>query len=704
MTLHRSTVLLIVLGLALHGCGRQPAPPRVEGQVQLAGRSNFEGARVFVPGTARVSYTDGQGRFVLDRLPLGEFEMVVEMEGYQPVRRALTLEAGETYRIVQPIQLSPFPLQAELGGIRGTVVLEDQEEREGTMVMVQGQGVNRTLAVDPSSGLFAIESLLPGRYQLHAFKSGYVTYGDEVEVAAGEDVEFGEIVLAAGESVRTATRAGIWGRVTLEDSGDASGVLVSVEGTSWLAMTDESGRFELSGVSLGRHDVAFQKSGYETEKVKGVVLRPGSSKRLEVALASRKTGPQSGAVKGFVQFEGGFDTDLSGIKIVLEASLTYQTTTAANGGYLISAMAPGLYRLRVEGEGIEPYDLLGISIRAGETTSVPLIVLSRSETLVSEEMETQLAGIALLDGRSDHQGTLVQIEGTNRLTTTDSQGLYTFQDVPTGVYRLAFHHAGFRSEAVEDVQILRGQSWTLGPVTLFEELERPYVLETDPADRATGVKVDEFIDIIVVFSQRMDGASVKRAVTIMPPVKHQVYFGGGSTKSDADRLHIRFFRDGTPTIELDQEYMVRIDKKARSLLGVEMEEPHEFSFRTSGPLIVYNYPEDGADDVFLTYDDYIILDFNTRVDYASFMKSLSINPRADSEPILLPEKVPAGARVKLEIDLKDDTLYTVTVSPRVRTPEGKRFDNTPYQFSFRTGSIEGKEDAIDDLIFERDFE
>ena len=41
-----------------------------------------------------------------------------------------------------------------------------------------------------------------------------------------------------------------------------------------------------------------------------------------------------------------------------------------------------------------------------------------------------------------------------------------------------------------------------------------------------------------------------------------------------------------------------------------------------------------------------------------------------SEPILLPEKIPVGYRVKLEVDLQDDTTYTVTISSRARTPEG----------------------------------
>ena len=134
-----------------------------------------------------------------------------------------------------------------------------------------------------------------------------------------------------------------------------------------------------------------------------------------------------------------------------------------------------------------------------------------------------------------------------------------------------------------------------------------------------------------------------------------------------------------------------------------MGEPYEFSFETSGPLIVKTFPEDGAEDLFFGVDDYLIVDFNTQVDYASFMRSIRINPHPVSEPILLPERVPAGNRVKLEVDFNDNTLYTVTISQRVRTPDGKPFENTPYRFSFRTGAIEEEEDAIDDLILERDY-
>lgn len=690
-------------GLGLCGCGLRSEAPRVEGQVQLAGRTDFEGVKVYLPGTARVSFTDSQGRFVLDQLPAGQVEMVIEAEGFQPVRRPLTLEAGQTYRITQPIQLTPVSLEAEKGRLRGTIALEGEETGEGTLILLQGEAGSTTYATD-SNGHFDVDGLLPGLYQMYVLRSGYMTWREEIEIVAGEELDLGEVTLSTGDRTEEATPTAIRGRVTLEEGGDPSGVLVSVEGTSWVSVTDESGRFELSRVSPGRHSLSFQKLGYETRKVKDLVLQPGATEEVQVVLTPQEVGPTTGSVEGFVQFEGGYETDLSGIQIMLQASLTYQATTEPDGRYSFTGVSPGLYRLRAEAEGVEPYELLGVSIQAGQKTRVPPIVLAREpEEPVVAEAKTELSGTALLSGQSNHQGILVQIEGTSLLTTTDARGAYTFHDMPTGVFRLAFHHQGFQSEILEDVPVVQGQSLTLGPVTLEQEQVKPYVLSTEPHDGAAGVRVDAFVDVVIIFSERMDGGSLKRAFSVTPPVAHRSYFGGESSKSGNDRLHVQFQRQGSPTIQLNQEYTIGIRESARSLLGVEMGEPYEFSFETSGPLIVKTFPEDGAENLFFSVDDYLIIDFNTQVDYASFMRSLDISPRPASEPILLPERVPAGNRVKLEADFADDTRYTVTIDSRVRTPDGKPFDNTPYRFSFRTGSIQEEEDAIDDLILDRDY-
>jgi hypothetical protein len=238
-------------------------------------------------------------------------------------------------------------------------------------------------------------------------------------------------------------------------------------------------------------------------------------------------------------------------------------------------------------------------------------------------------------------------------------------------------------------------------MTLKKETPAPYVLSTNPTDGQTGVRVDDDVNVLIVFSERMNGGSVKQAVKIEPPVDHALYFGGESPQSSGnDRLAIRIFRSGQPPLRLNQEYKITIARSAQSLMGQPMEEPYEFSFETSGPLIVNTITQDGREDIVFGIDDYVMIDFNVMVDYDSLRNSLRIDPRPDSEPILFPQAIPAGSRAKLEIVFRDDTKYTVKISDRLRSRDGREFDNAPYEFSFRTGSIQEGEYEDEDLFLE----
>lgn len=700
--------LIFGIGMMLFlGCGRIfSGNPRIEGTVRLEGQSNHEGVKAFVPGTARVAYTDREGRFLLDQLHPGAVELVLEKEGYQPHRQKLTLKTGQIHRMTQAINLLPLQADSLGGGIRGSLSLQGQKDAGGALILVQGEGFHATANTD-STGKFALMNLPPGIYQFFAFKPGYVTYSESVEVIAGEDLEFDQIQLTTGESTQdqeSVPALVVQGRARLDGKTDHSGILVSVDGTSLVSITDENGRFILQDFPSGAQNVSFRKAGYETARLQNVVAT--ATEEITMNLQPETAAPQTGSVEGFVQFEGGFATDLSGVQIVLEGKLTYQTKSQASGAYRISGVEPGLYQLTATTDGYEPYELLGVQVRPGESTFVPYLVLSPREELITAFSDaSELSGSVRLDNKTNHQGILVQLEGTHLLTLTDDQGEYVFQDVATGIYRVVFNYSGYRSERIESVQVIQGQSVTLGPVTLYPERDRPYVLFTEPGDRTQGVPVDEFMDILVVFSERMDERSVRQAVQITPQVSHRIYFGSEHPQSGNDRIVIRFQKEGSPTIQLQQEYRIEIAQSAQSLMGEELGEPYVFSFVTSGARIVRVFPHDGETEVFLGINNYIIVDFNARINYSTFLQSVTIQPNPPSKPIMFPERVPSGDRVKLEVDLRDDTRYTVTIGTRVRTTDGKPVENTPYRFSFRTGSIEGTEDYIDDLIFsrERDF-
>jgi len=690
------TLTVIAAGL-LAGCSdRKVEPARIEGQVELAGRFNWEGVRVYVPGTSTIAFTNAEGRFVLEPLPEGRVEVVFQADDFQPVRKSLSLTWGQTYRFDQAIQLAA--LEDPMAGrrtARGTVRLEGGKVPTGTMVVFQGQGTSASAAVD-ATGEYAIAGLSPGNYQADFYRPGYVAVRRNVEIPAEGEVPHFDAVLTLGGTAAALSGRLIQGVAALEGTRDHSGILVSIEGTSKVAVTGPDGRFVLEDLPNETFFVAFYKSGYDP-------IRRGSGQLMKapedvrVTLGRKAEAPTTGTVEGFVQFEGGYQTDLSGVSIELRSQLAYQAKTQQNGLFRIQNVNPGVYILKAGIEGYEPFELLGIQVKAGDSVRVPPIVLQPSRQALGEQesLESQLAGMTRLSGKEDHAGIAVKIVGTSFTTSTDPSGAYLFSRVPSGAYELSFSYPGYKDETLQDIQIVAGQGLTLGPVTLYEEREKPYVLYTEPGDGAEGAPVRQFVDVLVVFSTRMKPETIKKSIRIVPEVAHDVYTVGEIPRAESDRAVIRLFRTRKPELQLAQEYQFRIEAGVRDVFDVAMEEPYEFSIRTSGPLIINTIPKDGEEGVFFTIGDYIVLDFNTEVDYKTLMRSLDISPRPVSGPMLFTERLEGGARAKLQVDFDDATDYTVRVGSSLRSAEGKAFDNTPYRFSFRTASIQDQPDAND---------
>jgi hypothetical protein len=707
--------IIFVFSLIFVGCfaGDKNPSARIEGRAERLGQSNQESIRVHIPGTSRISYTNARGEFVLDNVEAGTQEIVFEAEGYTPHRMEVRLAAGQTVNLATPVQLRPPASSFNEGGITGTAQSSgEQEDQSGTLVLAIGDNLTRN-TVTESDGSFTVGELPEGNYQIYLVRPGYGPVEKQVQVENSKISDLGRLQLnsieVAGQTAsnnQTRESTSVNGTVRLADETRHGGIIVSLEGTSFVGVTAANGKFQLSRVPPGEYTLSMQKSGYKTQtlplRVSGDELEPVTATLQPVQY---EIGGGTGAVRGYIDFEGGAVSDLSGVRMTLRGPSVYETSTQVSGLYQFDSVQPGIYVLTAESEGYEPYELLGVGVGAGKTKELPLLELEPITEAPEEDANGgKISGTALLEGKNNHQGILVKLEGTNLMTTTDAEGNYDFFEVPTGLYTLSFSHSGYQPDSFESITLFSGQEITLGAVTLQPDVEQPYVLSTSPNDGASSVPVRRFIDVLVVFSDRMDAGSVKSAIKVEPQVAHRVFFGGEHPAANNDRALIRFYKEETPTIQFNQDYTITVAETAQSLMGVGMEQPYVFSFETSGPLIVGHWPADGAEDIFLTYDDRIMIDFNDRVDYSSLRQDLKISPRPDSEPIIFPERVPEGSRVKIEVTLRGDTRYEVTVQRGAQTVDGEGFDNTPYSFSFRTGSIENEPDVIDDLIFSRELD
>ncbi|MBP5252019.1 MAG: carboxypeptidase regulatory-like domain-containing protein, partial [Treponema sp.] len=108
-----------------------------------------------------------------------------------------------------------------------------------------------------SNGSYIFENLEPGTYTVYAAS----TYSSERAVYTNVVVRAAETTVA--ETLKLTATGSISGRITTDykTSGN-TGFLVFVAGTSWMAMTDDSGYYTISGVPAGKgYQVVATKNG-----------------------------------------------------------------------------------------------------------------------------------------------------------------------------------------------------------------------------------------------------------------------------------------------------------------------------------------------------------------------------------------------------------------------------------------------------------
>lgn len=139
------------------------------------------------------------------------------------------------------------------GVITGQVTdAEDGSAISGAQV---SDGINTALT--DATGMYTIEAVSPGNYQVVASKEGYQASSLTVNVVSGTtavaDFSLSQIIVPGS----------IAGTVTDTKDGSPIGGAVVTDGT-WTATTDASGEYTIADVSPGSYQVTASKEGYES--------------------------------------------------------------------------------------------------------------------------------------------------------------------------------------------------------------------------------------------------------------------------------------------------------------------------------------------------------------------------------------------------------------------------------------------------------
>jgi thermitase len=233
-----------------------------------------------------------------------------------------------------------------LGAITGQVInAEDGSAISGAQV---SDGIRTSLT--DTAGIYTIDDVSPGSYQLTASKEGYETSSLTVNVLSGStslaNLALTEVILPGG----------ITGSVTDAADGSPIAGVVVTDGTR-TATTDASGRYTLADVPAGSYEVTASKENYHSSFLTVTVLS-GSSTVADFSLSPIVV---PGSITGSViNAEDG-----SPIVGATVNDGTRTTTTDALGEYTIADVPPGTYQVTAGKEGYVGVTLTATVVSGG---------------------------------------------------------------------------------------------------------------------------------------------------------------------------------------------------------------------------------------------------------------------------------------------------------------------------------------------------
>lgn len=229
---------------------------------------SVEGAVVEVRGVSRRAVTDAEGRFRLERLPLGRFDVVI-LGPEARVGRKLSSVGLEVDG--QSVALGEVRLD-EPGSLEGSIALLGESGAyvgAGSLLAVAGAAAR---GFSDESGRWVVSGLPAGAYDLLASRAGFGAAARRaVPVLSQVRLEVASFQLEVDGAVGLqSVRASIHGDGEPLEDAQAT---VYAEGLEVLTATSSMGRFEVS-LPVGAYRFRFEAPGFVPVELAGVIVLP----------------------------------------------------------------------------------------------------------------------------------------------------------------------------------------------------------------------------------------------------------------------------------------------------------------------------------------------------------------------------------------------------------------------------------------------
>ncbi|MFG6149247.1 carboxypeptidase regulatory-like domain-containing protein [Halobacillus sp. B23F22_1] len=443
-----------------------PDPASINGTVTSSEGGPIQGASVRIVSQDEVvlgtALTAADGSYFIGNLPQGSHTVVFSAQGFGTEYRGITLTVGEE-EVVNAV-LYPNP-----GAIAGLVYdTQTSQPIIGADVVVRriigGSSIVVANATSDQDGKYFIPGLSPGVFTVSGSANGYAV-NTIVVVVAPDEIQESNIPL-------TSLTGRLEGRVRDTEGDPITDQQVSVrifDEENRLIITllaNNQGEFSVLNLAPGNYTTAVSTQGYESTIVP-FSIEAGLTTSITVIL-----GVQPATL--FVNVRDrvtGEPIAGAGVSVLLpDGRQVGDGVTDSDGVVVLTGLPPG--ELRVVAAAVNYFSENAAIILA------PNEVLELTITLQPISLGRIIGQIVDQDTTFPISNALVELINENgeiiNQTATDSEGLFRFEDVPEGPYRLRISALGYET-LTASIQVFNGET-TFVRIELLQE-GNPCLLE-----------------------------------------------------------------------------------------------------------------------------------------------------------------------------------------------------------------------------------
>ncbi len=431
--------------------------PTIIGRIVAPNGSVSSSLYAKVGETGKVVQASSDGSFVISGLEENK-RYTLYFTSYNPTNLVIARSASSTS---YGLQMSNVVAFKDFGSDIGTVNLLPTVAISGKVVMSKGQALPDVSVKIPgtafsastdSSGNYIIKDIPQGSYEILYEKEGYRTESKSLSAY----IVSNDSSLLIPDVKMYETAGSLSGTAFLFNDNDGEALnlrLTNIDDGSYYdsITTRDSGSFLFSGVKPGKYRLTLSKENYPLYSYKDTISIESSI----ITSLSETIYMTQNTISGTVRLEGKDSNENISIKFIDSNGNCKECVTDNTGKYFIN-LRPGTYSLKYSCQDYSSYEQ-NITLSLNEERKLPMITLY--SIYGSATGNTGISDVSINCIKKD-SGNVYAV------TTSSTDGIYTFPKLEMGTYKFLFTKPGYENEEIDNIVIIAGKNNSIPKITM----------------------------------------------------------------------------------------------------------------------------------------------------------------------------------------------------------------------------------------------